>query len=91
MAVAVHTGLIGQFAREDQSGMPAGSLSIGAHLVRGALYSPEAVELFRKLVWHSAFSDIADGTHVVAGDKNDVFGVAIADWLVRTNERSEAT
>ena len=35
-------------------------------------------------------SDIADATHMVVGDQNDVFGAAIADFLIRTHAASDA-
>jgi pimeloyl-ACP methyl ester carboxylesterase len=50
-------------------------LTLPVHLVRGGssdLVSPEAVAHFRKLVPHAAYSDIADATHMVVGDQNDV-------------------
>ncbi len=68
-------------------------LSLPVHLVRGGssdLVSPEAVAHFRKLVPHAAYSDIADATHMVVGDQNDVFGAAIADFLIRTHAASGA-
>lgn len=69
------------------------SLSLPVHLVRGGssdLVSLEAVEHFRNLVPHAAYSDIADATHMVVGDQNDVFGTAIADFLIRTHAKSNA-
>jgi hypothetical protein len=45
---------------------------------------------FRSLVPHAAYSDIADATHMVVGDQNDVFGTAIADFLIRTHAKSDA-
>jgi len=68
-------------------------LSLPVHLVRGGssdLVSPEAVVHFRSLVPHAAYSDIADATHMVVGDQNDVFGTAIADFLIRTHAKSDA-
>lgn len=70
------------------------NLELPVHLVRGGssdLVSPEAVEHFRKLVPHAAFSDIAGATHMVVSDQNDVFGAAIADFLIRTHAKSDAT
>lgn len=70
------------------------NLALPVHLVRGGssdLVSPEAVEHFRKLVPHAAYSDIADATHMVVGDQNDVFGAAIADFLIRTHTARDAT
>ncbi len=64
-------------------------LNLPVHLVRGGssdLVSPEAVAHFRELVPHAEFSDIAEATHMVVGDQNDVFGEAIVDFLIRTHE-----
>lgn len=71
----------------------ATKLSLPVHLVRGGssdLVSPEAVAHFRNLVPHAAYSDIADATHMVVGDQNDVFGSAIADFLIRTHQKNAA-
>jgi pimeloyl-ACP methyl ester carboxylesterase len=68
-------------------------LSLPVHLVRGGssdLVSEQAVEHFRNLVPHATYSDIADATHMVVGDQNDVFGTAIVDFLIHTHEVSIA-
>jgi pimeloyl-ACP methyl ester carboxylesterase len=71
--------------------LAASRLSLPVHLVRGGssdLVSPEAVEHFRKLVPHAAYSDIAGATHMVVGDQNDNFGTAIVDFLIGTHTRN---
>lgn len=63
-------------------------LNLPVHLVRGGssdLVSPEAVAHFRELVPHAEYSNIADATHMVVGDQNDVFGDAIVGFLKRTH------
>ena len=67
----------------------AARLKLPVHLIRGGssdLVSPEAVKHFQGLVPHAAYSDIANATHMVVGDQNDVFGEAIVDFLIRTHE-----
>lgn len=67
-------------------------LTLPVHLVRGGssdLGAPEAVEHFRKLAPHATWSDIADATHMVAGEQNDVFGIAFVDFLMRTQAASD--
>lgn len=69
------------------------NLSLPVHLVRGGssdLVSLEAVAHFRNLVPHAAYTDIAGATHMVVGDQNDVFGAAIADFLIRTHANHPA-
>jgi pimeloyl-ACP methyl ester carboxylesterase len=83
---------LGDHGRSELSNA-AMNLALPVHLVRGGssdLVSPEAVAHFRKLVPHAAYSDIADATHMVVGDQNDVFGAAIADFLIRTHAASDA-
>lgn len=85
-------GELGDHGRSELS-RAAMNLALPVHLVRGGssdLVSPEAVEHFRNLVPHAAYSDIADATHMVVGDQNDVFGAAIAEFLIRTHQMSDA-
>lgn len=85
-------GELGDHGRSELSSA-ATKLSLPVHLVRGGssdLVSPEAVAHFRNLVPHAAYSDIADATHMVVGDQNDVFGAAIADFLIRTHQKNDA-
>ncbi len=74
--------------------LAASQLSLPVHLVRGGssdLVSPEAVEHFRMLVPHAAYSDIAGATHMVVGDQNDEFGAAIVDFLIGTHAANAST
>lgn len=53
-------------------------------LVRGAsseLISPEHAEAFVELVPHARTVDVGGAGHMVAGDRNDVFSSAIAEFL----------
>jgi len=53
-------------------------------LVRGGaseLVSPADAEHFLALVPHARYADISEAGHMVAGDVNDHFGVAVIDFL----------
>lgn len=85
-------GDLGDHGRSELS-EAATKLTLPVHLVRGGssdLVSPEAAEHFKQLVPHAAYSDIADATHMVVGDQNDVFGAAIVDFLTLTHAVSDA-
>lgn len=63
----------------------ASRLTLPVHLIRGGLSDLvplEAVDHFRSLVPHAEFSNIADATHMVVGDRNDAFGEAILRFLL---------
>lgn len=54
-------------------------------LVRGGaseLVSTADVEQFLKLVPHARYANVADAGHMVAGDVNDQFGIAVLDFLL---------
>lgn len=56
-------------------------------LVRGGLsdvLSEEGAQAFLAMCPHSEYVNITDAGHMVAGDRNDVFGNAIIDFLRRT-------
>lgn len=62
----------------------AGRLTVPTLLVRGAqseLVSDESVAEFLAAVPHASFVDIGGASHMVAGDDNDAFSVAVADFL----------
>ncbi len=64
----------------------ARKLTAPALLVRGGLsdvLSEEAAEHFLSLVPHSEYVSVKDAAHMVAGDRNDVFGNAMIDFLAR--------
>jgi pimeloyl-ACP methyl ester carboxylesterase len=59
-------------------------LRIPTLLVRGRmseLVTPEAAAEFLDLVPHAEFVDVSEAGHMVAGDRNDVFTAAVADFL----------
>jgi pimeloyl-ACP methyl ester carboxylesterase len=61
-------------------------ITVPVLLIRGALsavLSPEGVKDFLSLVPHAEFVDIAGADHMVAGDRNDAFNVAVFDFLKR--------
>ncbi|TFZ02928.1 alpha/beta hydrolase [Ramlibacter henchirensis] len=65
----------------------ARALTIPTMLVRGAqsdVLSDEGVEQFKALAPHSEFLSISSAGHMVAGDRNDVFGDAVVKFLGRT-------
>jgi pimeloyl-ACP methyl ester carboxylesterase len=62
----------------------AGTLPCPTLLVRGALsdlVSEEGVVEFLALAPAAEFIDVSDAGHMVAGDRNDVFGEAVIDFL----------
>ena len=64
----------------------AKSLTIPTLLVRGKLsdvVSYEDVERLRSYAPHAEFVDISSAGHMVAGDSNDPFSLAIVDFLTR--------
>ena len=64
----------------------AAHLSVPTLLVRGAqsdIVTQEEVDAFLALAPSAEFVDIAGAGHMVAGDRNDVFGAAILDFLAR--------
>ena len=63
-----------------------GNLALPLHLIRGGssdMVSEEAVLHLRTLAPHAEYTDIADANHMVVGDANDTFSVAILDFLKR--------
>ncbi|MEP0510072.1 MAG: alpha/beta hydrolase, partial [Aurantimonas coralicida] len=64
----------------------AQALTIPTLLVRGGrsdMVTSAEIDEFRALVPAAEFVDIAGAGHMVAGDRNDVFGDAILDFLTR--------
>ena len=64
-------------------------LRIPALLVRGGsseLVKEEHAKEFLALAPHAKFVDVAGARHMVAGDRNDVFSAAIADFLAQLPE-----
>ena len=65
----------------------ASALQLPTLLVRGGLsdvLSEEGAAAFLVSCPHSEYVNITDAGHMVAGDRNDVFGKAVIDFLART-------
>lgn len=65
-------------------GHAAGNLRLPTLLVRGRMsdmVSEEGAALFLEQCPHAAYVDVADATHMVVGDRNDVFVAAVIDFL----------
>ncbi|MBI4695261.1 MAG: alpha/beta hydrolase [Gammaproteobacteria bacterium] len=63
------------------------NLNLPTLLVRGGLsdvLSEEGAQSFLEVCPHSEYMNISDAGHMVAGDRNDVFGKAVIDFLTRT-------
>lgn len=64
----------------------AGQLRVPTLLVRGRMsdvVSEEDAQAFLKVVPHAEYVDVADASHMVAGDENDVFVDAVVAFLDR--------
>jgi non-heme chloroperoxidase len=62
------------------------AMSTPIMLVRGAVsevVSEDDVAAFRQVVPEAEYVDIPGAAHMVAGDRNDVFGAAVVDFLTR--------
>ena len=62
------------------------SLSLPTLLVRGGLsdlLSEQGAQEFLKTCPHSEYVNVANAAHMVAGDRNDVFGNAVIEFLSR--------
>jgi pimeloyl-ACP methyl ester carboxylesterase len=71
---------------EERLEAAARRLTIPVLLVRGReseLVGEAEAEAFRKLVPHAEVADVSGARHMVAGDRNDVFGDAVAAFLAR--------
>jgi pimeloyl-ACP methyl ester carboxylesterase len=73
------------YAGRMREGMVAGAarLHVPTLLVRGGSSDVVTVEAARKLldlIPHARFVDVADATHMVAGDRNDVFTTVVGDF-----------
>ncbi|EFL90469.1 alpha/beta fold hydrolase [Ahrensia sp. R2A130] len=62
----------------------ADTLDMPVLLIRGGrsdLVTPEAAQAFLNRVKQARFVDVSDAGHMVAGDRNDVFGEAVREFL----------
>ena len=74
-----------QYAAEMRAGMAAGAdrLTAPALLVRGGssdVVTLEAAQALLRMIPNARFVDVADATHMVAGDRNDAFTTAVLDF-----------
>jgi len=68
-------------------------LTVPTLLIRGAMsdvVSPESVEHFLDAVPHATYVDVAEASHMVAGDRNDIFTAALVEFLRRDDVRAAA-
>lgn len=68
----------------------AASLDVPTLLVRGRLsdmVSEDAVKEFLTHVPHAETADVSGASHMVAGDRNDAFTSAVADFILRHSGR----
>ena len=73
------------YGRKIRTGMAAGAarLTVPTLLVRGGSSDVVTLEAARSLldiIPHASFVDVADATHMVAGDRNDAFTAAVLDF-----------
>jgi pimeloyl-ACP methyl ester carboxylesterase len=60
-----------------------GKLDVPTMLVRGGssdVVTPEAAEALLRMLPHAKFVDVADASHMVAGDRNDIFSAAVLEF-----------
>jgi pimeloyl-ACP methyl ester carboxylesterase len=73
-------------AREAELVEAAKQITLPTLVVRGGLsdvVSEEGVQEFLTLVPHAEYVNVADASHMVAGDRNDIFTRAVLDFLLR--------
>jgi pimeloyl-ACP methyl ester carboxylesterase len=67
----------------------AANLTAPALLIRGALsdiVNDAGAQEFLQLCPHSEYVNVADASHMVAGDRNDIFGDALIEFLDRVTK-----
>lgn len=73
--------------RENRLNACARNLDLPTLLVRGGLsdvLSEEGAQHFLELCPHSEYVNVTGAAHMVAGDRNDIFGTSVIDFLRRT-------
>ncbi|MDO8279397.1 MAG: alpha/beta hydrolase [Burkholderiaceae bacterium] len=73
--------------RENRLNACARNLDLPTLLVRGGLsdvLSEEGAQHFLELCPHSEYVNVTGAAHMVAGDRNDIFGTSVVDFLRRT-------
>ncbi len=79
--------------RHDRLVEAARTISLPTLLVRGKLsdlVTDEQVALFLELVPHADYVDVAGAAHMIAGDRNDVFGSAVETFLQQARPVADA-
>ena len=74
------------FRREERLEACARALTVPTLLVRGGLsdvLSEEGAQHFLALCPHSKYVNVTSAGHMVAGDRNDVFGTSVIEFLKR--------
>ena len=72
--------------RQERMQESAAKLKIPALLVRGGLsdvLSEEGAQDFLQLCPQAEYANVGDASHMVAGDRNDLFTAAVSDFLLR--------
>jgi pimeloyl-ACP methyl ester carboxylesterase len=75
-----------QLADSDRLSVAVSNMSLPMMLIRGQLsnlVTPQLAEDFLQLAPHAHCVDVADAHHMVAGDRNDIFGKAVIDFIAR--------
>ncbi|MEM7017097.1 MAG: alpha/beta hydrolase [Pseudomonadota bacterium] len=70
--------------REQQMNDAANNLKVPVLLVRGGLsdiVSEESARLFQERIPHAEYVNVSGASHMVAGDRNDIFTRAVLDFL----------
>lgn len=73
-------------ARQEQHEHNARRVTVPILLVRGALsdiVSEQGARQFLEICPHAEYVNVADASHMVAGDRNDIFATAVIEFLNR--------
>jgi pimeloyl-ACP methyl ester carboxylesterase len=81
-----HSGIRDVSKRQERMEACVRNLSLPTLLVRGGLsdvLSQEGAQEFLKICPHAEYVNVTDASHMVAGDRNDIFSGAVIDFLTR--------
>ena len=70
----------------DQFDAALRSIKVPIHLVRGRmseLVTEASVKHFMELAPHAQYTDVANASHMIAGDSNETFNSAVVDFLLQ--------
>lgn len=82
-----------EFSNPDRMALAVQNISLPMLLVRGQLsdlVTAELAEDFLQLAPHAKYVDVENARHMVAGDRNDIFGKAIENFLLELAADSNA-